>query len=579
MTCQKSFCVAGAILLLTLSEDALHFSWQAQHFGHLWCHVAWQAQHFRRVLLHNFNFLRIALSALREVVTRCKFRGGRGILWRVMKIDGGLARNVDFSGRFVRKLVGKRRFWRCEVWNARKSRTKCSFWCSNMSRLESLAFLWRRRVGQAAKSFPCWSVSKQAVMSSLAWQAWHFVTFQHLSWRVKSRFARQAQYFCDVFRRCVGFFVAGAALWRPPMSFCVACAALSMCRLAYFLRHRIVRAARSGDAHDSTLYTLRAWHTCDTLHSTNRRNSTLYTLYSTLYTSHFTLNTPHLRTLHATLSRFTPQHSTLVHFTLHSVHFTLYTSYFTLHTPHFTLDTLHSTLQTPNFRLYTPHFTLHAPHFTLCTLHSTLYTIRSTLHTLHFTLLHFTLYTSAPHSTLYTLHSTLYTLHSVLYTPYFTLYTLHIFTIHTLHSVHFTLHTLHSTLYTLQSTLCTLPCALYTLHSTLYAWLFTLYTPHFTLHTLHPTLCTPDSTLHTSHFPLHALHFTLCTLHSTLFTFHSTVDSPHFTLYTPHVTLFTPHCTLYTPHFTLPFSSLITMIPGLYIIRVSIRYRGLHLVF
>ena len=34
------------------------------------------------------------------------------------------------------------------------------------------------------------------------------------------------QYFCDVFRRCVAVFAAGAALWRRPSSFCVAGAAL-----------------------------------------------------------------------------------------------------------------------------------------------------------------------------------------------------------------------------------------------------------------------------------------------------------------------------------------------------------------
>ena len=50
--------------------------------------------------------------------------------------------------------------------------------------------------------------------------------FQHVSRRVTSRFVWQAQYFCDVFRRYVAFFVAGATLWRPPMSFCVAGAAL-----------------------------------------------------------------------------------------------------------------------------------------------------------------------------------------------------------------------------------------------------------------------------------------------------------------------------------------------------------------
>ena len=53
-----------------------------------------------------------------------------------------------------------------------------------------------------------------------------FVTFQHVSWRVKSRFVWQAQYFCHVFKRCFAFFVAGATLWTPLMSFCVAGAAL-----------------------------------------------------------------------------------------------------------------------------------------------------------------------------------------------------------------------------------------------------------------------------------------------------------------------------------------------------------------
>ena len=69
MTCQTSFCVAGVILLASLSEDDLCFS----------------------------SFLRIAFSALREVVTRCEFRGRCGILSHVMKIDGILAQNVDYE--------------------------------------------------------------------------------------------------------------------------------------------------------------------------------------------------------------------------------------------------------------------------------------------------------------------------------------------------------------------------------------------------------------------------------------------------------------------------------------------------
>jgi len=35
----------------TFLNDALQFSWQAQHFGRVHHHFAWQAQHFRRVVL------------------------------------------------------------------------------------------------------------------------------------------------------------------------------------------------------------------------------------------------------------------------------------------------------------------------------------------------------------------------------------------------------------------------------------------------------------------------------------------------------------------------------------------------
>ena len=54
LTCQKSFLCGRHNTFATLSEDALHFSWQAQHFGDTRCHFAWQAQHFRRVDLRIF---------------------------------------------------------------------------------------------------------------------------------------------------------------------------------------------------------------------------------------------------------------------------------------------------------------------------------------------------------------------------------------------------------------------------------------------------------------------------------------------------------------------------------------------
>ena len=130
-------------------------------------------------------------------------------------------------GRFVRKLVGKRRFWSCEVWNLRKSRTKCSFWCSNMSCLELLASLMPSQclLGEAAKPLPVEGFKTgwcSMLICRFAWQAWHFLTFS----RVENRSVRQAQYFCVAFRRWFAVFVAVAALWRPPMSCCLAGATL-----------------------------------------------------------------------------------------------------------------------------------------------------------------------------------------------------------------------------------------------------------------------------------------------------------------------------------------------------------------
>ena len=75
----------------TFSEDVLLFSWQAQHFGRVHRHFSWQAQHFWRVVL------RVFCKSHWQGATRCKFRGRRGILWHVLKIDGSLAWNIDFE--------------------------------------------------------------------------------------------------------------------------------------------------------------------------------------------------------------------------------------------------------------------------------------------------------------------------------------------------------------------------------------------------------------------------------------------------------------------------------------------------
>ena len=162
------------------------------------------------------------------MATRCKFRGSRGILCDVLKIGGSLARNIDFEVANFQVLRKTRRktsilklqsvkieevshemlvlvlppvssrvsgfpvaspcLWgklqnlsfchvaNCENW--RKSRTKCWFFCLHVSCLESLVFLWRRRVyGGSWKTCP-FRMFPSRLSCCFAWQTWHFMTFQ-----------------------------------------------------------------------------------------------------------------------------------------------------------------------------------------------------------------------------------------------------------------------------------------------------------------------------------------------------------------------------------------------------------------
>ena len=110
------------------------------------------------------------------MATRCKFRGRRGILCDVLKIDGSLARNIDFEVANFQVLRKTRRknvdFEATKCENSRKSRTKCSFWCSHLSRLESLVFLWPRRVyGGSCKTCPFVMLPTVKIGGSLVWNA------------------------------------------------------------------------------------------------------------------------------------------------------------------------------------------------------------------------------------------------------------------------------------------------------------------------------------------------------------------------------------------------------------------------
>jgi hypothetical protein len=75
ITCRKSFCVTGAILLRRFQQISSIFSWQAQHFGDIRVDFAWQAQHFTRLVLRAFCDIFRAASSSDNVQIACGKRG------------------------------------------------------------------------------------------------------------------------------------------------------------------------------------------------------------------------------------------------------------------------------------------------------------------------------------------------------------------------------------------------------------------------------------------------------------------------------------------------------------------------
>ena len=193
-----------------------------------------------------------------------------------------------------------------------------------MSRLKSLVFLWPRRVyGGSCKTlaFEGVKASCNVGLRGRRGTSWD----SHVSANCKTcrkSFCVAGAILLHRFQKMRCSFVAGAALWRPPSSFCVASAALQTCRIACSTLHTL----------HSTLYNPHSIHSIHSIHFIHSINS-IHSIHSTLHTLHSTLYT--------------------LHSTLYTLHSTLYTPPSTLYTPHFTLHTLHSTLT-----LYTPHFTL-----------------------------------------------------------------------------------------------------------------------------------------------------------------------------------------------------------------------------
>ena len=209
-------------------------------------------------------FLQIALAGLRQVATRCKFRGRRGIPWDLMKINGSFARNIDF-----------------EVANfevPKKTRRKTS-----ILRLQSV------KIGGSLARNARFAAPMCLVPKS----------------RTKCSFSAPTCLVSSLWFSC-GFAVSMGEAAKPLLfeGFQAGCDV-------------VLRGRRGALWHSNLFYTVSKILLCGcaTMHST------LYTLHSTLYTPHSTL---HLYTPHST--HYTP-HSTL-HRTLHFTHFTHFKEYF-----------------------------------------------------------------------------------------------------------------------------------------------------------------------------------------------------------------------------------------------------------
>ena len=176
--CRKSFCVAGAILLRRFQKMRCIFHGRRNTWETI-INFAWQAHRLRRVMLR--VFLRIALSvSAASSGDRCKFRGRRGILRDVLKIDGSLARNIA-NFKVHEKTRGKTS--RRKLQSVKKleevSHEMLVLMLQHVSsRVSGFPLTSNSAVsmGEAAKIYP-FRRCPSRLSCRFAWQAWHFVKF------------------------------------------------------------------------------------------------------------------------------------------------------------------------------------------------------------------------------------------------------------------------------------------------------------------------------------------------------------------------------------------------------------------
>jgi len=115
------------------------------------------------------------------VATRCRFRGSRGILGDVLKIDGRFARNIDFeiaNFQVPKKTHRKTSILRLQsVKIGGVSHEMLVFLRPRVSSRVS-GFLWLRRLYRGSCKTSPFPRFPSRLSCRFAWQAWRFVTLQ-----------------------------------------------------------------------------------------------------------------------------------------------------------------------------------------------------------------------------------------------------------------------------------------------------------------------------------------------------------------------------------------------------------------
>ena len=302
----------------TFSKDALHFSWLAQHFGHLRCHFAWQAQHFRCVVL---------------------------------------------------RVFGESHCQRCAKW-----------WHSPLHSLHFTLHTLHSTLHTLDPSSSIPHFTLDTLHSTLSTLHSTLHTF-HFTLHTSHLHLTLHTIHPTLYTLHSTFYTLHSTLYTlHPTLYTLHSTFHTLHSTLYTLHFTLHTLYSTLYTLHFTLYT--PHFTLYTLHPTLYTvHPTLYTFHFPLHTWHSTLSTPlhtlhsPLYTVHPTLSTF---HSTLytLHFTLRTLHFTLHTLHSTFYTLHSTLYTLHPhfTFNTWHSTLYIPHSTHYTPHSTLSTFHSTLYT-------------------------------------------------------------------------------------------------------------------------------------------------------------------------------------------------------------